>query len=83
MPPLGAELVPPPHRIFLSQATLVVVPPELIDHWRTQVSGSVRWMDREQSQLQLGRVSRRRCDFVLLLLLLLLLVAGKPHVRRT
>lgn len=35
LPP--AELVPPPHRIFLSQATLVVVPPELIDHWRTQV----------------------------------------------
>ena len=38
--PLGTSLragpLPPPHRIFLSRATLVVVPPELIDHWHTQ-----------------------------------------------
>ncbi|KAL4420646.1 hypothetical protein ABPG75_010302 [Micractinium tetrahymenae] len=27
----------PPHKVFLSPATLVVVPPTLIDHWRTQI----------------------------------------------
>lgn len=42
VPPTPAGPLPSPHRIFLSQATLVVVTPPLVQHWRRQMQLHVR-----------------------------------------